>query len=166
MTQYTKRNMPSYWTKGNITSGITEVTSYRNVPSKSGRSSENRPVGLFHAIENTILMLSSLPEDDENFVCKEAVDKAIRVLSVLRHANVPPPRIYPEDGDAISFTWDSLDLKRFLTVALDEVDVTHVYRPTRERARKTVFVGNEIDPKGVFSAIGALPRNKSLSVEE
>lgn len=161
-----KRDIVDHWFKSNVTVGSAEVETYRIVARKSGGSSEDRPVGLFSAIEKSIAMLPHLPEDDENYLCSEAAEKALLVLSVLRHANVPPPRIIPEDPDALSFTWDSSELKRFLTVALDEVDVTHVHRPTKSRARRAVNFGDKIRAQDVFSAIGAAPINRSMSIEE
>ncbi|MDX2483804.1 MAG: hypothetical protein QNK42_09135 [Pseudodonghicola sp.] len=166
MSTSLKRGTVKHFYRGNATADVSDKTDYRTISSKFGGSSEDRPVGLFHSIEKTISMLPTLPEDDENYLCPEAAKKAILILSALRHANMPPPRIIPEDADALSFTWDSLFIKRFLTVALDEVDITHVHRPTRKRARRTVFVGEKIQPRELFTAIGAAPINKSLSVEE
>lgn len=109
---------------------------YRRLPtSASARSAvEDRPMKLYDKVEEAIRLLSSHDADDQDYISREAAAKALQVLYILRHAQVPPPRIVPgEDGEDVTFTWDAVRVKRLLNIAINNFDVTLLNRETNQR---------------------------------
>lgn len=115
---------------------------------------EERPIHLYGKIEEAIKFLSTREPEDDDYISPEAAQRAIFVLYILRHAQVPAPRIIPgEDGEDVTFTWDSSEIKRFLTITVDNWNVTHLHRPTKKRAFRKYKAAIE-RPNDILTEIG------------
>ncbi len=115
---------------GPTTSPPMEIERFRNhvFHENAGQSANTRlsnwDAYLYAEIADAINRMSRLSEDDELFLDKEVARRALTVLGFLKdHAAINPPKILNHGGEALAFTWMIQGIKRYLTVADDEVDL-------------------------------------------
>lgn len=101
---------------------------------------------LYEEIENAIRRMSRLPEGEEFFLDAEVSRRALSVLYFLKDQEMTkPPKILNHDGESLSFTWMFGDMKRYLTVSDDEVDLMYLFpRLDVPRKEEVLSQGKEI----------------------
>ncbi|CAD7023082.1 hypothetical protein REJC140_00087 [Pseudorhizobium endolithicum] len=78
----------------------------------------------FAVLQQAIKHMALLPDDHTLHVDAEAAERASSILAVIsQNFSVKPPKVMPQDGEGVVFTWDYGDLKRYLTVEEDDLDV-------------------------------------------
>ncbi len=88
----------------------------------------------FVALQRALQSMCTLPEDHEFHVDPAAARNAANLLGLVsENFNISPPRVLPQDGEAVVFTWDFGRLKRYLTVDEHEVDLMDLDKEMQSR---------------------------------
>ena len=117
---------------------------------------------LYAELFNTIIKMGELPEGSELHLEPEATQNAVSVLAFVKEQmTMLPPRMLNQDGEAVSFTWNIGNLKRYLTVSEDEVDLMHLSNRFPIRCEEVLSEGKEIDYQNLFTHLAELPRSTS-----
>lgn len=99
---------------------VTQATATDNGTARwlgNSPSSADRLVMLHEAIAK----LAALPPEHDMHIDAATRDQATVFLNLLAQQHGPLPKIFPQDGEALVFTWDVGRRKRVVTVAGDDV---------------------------------------------
>ena len=80
--------------------------------------------------------------------------------------DIDPPKLINQDNEALSFTWSDKQLKQYLTISVDELDMMHLSKNSYIRCEELISAGNEIDYKSLIQHPYFSPRSTSISEEE
>jgi hypothetical protein len=128
------------------------------------RSHSNWHRHLYGELASAIEKMSKLSDNDEYHIQTEAAQKALTVLAFIReNVAVEPPKILNQSGEAISFTWNLGNIKRYLTVADDEIDLMLLQKPNGVRCEETLSVGEDIDWAKILNRLGGAVKSASWS---
>jgi len=117
---------------------------------------------VFHAIDQMV----RLPEDDPLSLEPEVAHRALNLLGFLKEQiKVDPPRIINQDGEAIAFTWVEGNLKRYLTVADDEVDLMHLLLDRPFHCEEVLSHDKQIPYQEIFERLSAETKSHSIENE-
>lgn len=109
-----------------------------------------------------ITKMADLPDGNELHLDRVAAERAIAVLSFIKeHTRVSAPKLMNQDNEAVVFTWNFGDLKRYLTVAEDEVDVMFLHKPRQFRCEEVLTHGGELDYPKLMKSIDPEPKSSS-----
>lgn len=99
-----------------------------------------------------------LPKDHDFHVESAAAGRASDLLGLIsENFNITPPRVMPQDGEAVVFTWDYGDLKRYLTVDENDLDVMDLHKTRRVRCVHDIEVGGDQPYAALVKIIGVDP---------
>lgn len=120
----------------------------------------------FAALHETLLTLSTLPEEHPYYLGVAAATRASNYLGILaNNLDIDPPRLFTEDGEAAVFTWDLGKVKRLLTVDAEEEDLMDIDRATMVRCDHTLPSDDDLRLGALLNELGSQHLNfaKSLS---
>ncbi|GAB2184952.1 hypothetical protein [Roseibium sp. LAB1] len=126
----------------------------------------NWQTSLYGDLFQAIYTMSELPEFDQMHLEPDVAKKASLVLGFLKEQlKMEPPKIINQDREALSFTWEGGDFKRYLTVAEDEIDLMHLSLPRVVRCEQILSEGVDIDYKSILENLSANTRSTSVDVD-
>lgn len=109
-----------------------------------------------------ITVMSRLPVEHDFHVDREVALKASDILAVMyENFDISPPKVMSQEGDAVVFTWDYGDLKRYLTIDADEWDVMDLHKKLRMRCVHECEGEGREQIHELISVIGAHPFSSS-----
>ncbi|MCD4511502.1 hypothetical protein LQT97_09655 [Brucella pseudogrignonensis] len=74
--------------------------------------------------EEALARLTELEENDPYHIGDAVYYRALSLLSFLRHSvELSAPMILPEGEEDVSLTWEDENIKRYLSISLDSVEV-------------------------------------------
>ena len=85
----------------------------------------------FHGLFDAIEYMGNQPEGAEQAIDEETKSDAEDFLGFIRLYDIPPPKIFSHGGDAVVFTWETVKLRRYITVSAGCVAVMLVDKATR-----------------------------------
>lgn len=127
--------------------------------SNTGRSAK------FSALQEALSKMGRLPAEHDFHVDGKAVVKASELLALLAsNFDIDPPRVMPQDGEAVVFTWDFGELKRYLTVDPELVDIMDLHKALQMRCVHEIDAadGREVYPD-LITLIGARPLSSTTA---
>lgn len=131
-----------------------------------GRQLSNWHNHLYAEIFGAIHHMKELPDFDDLFLDSHAAERALNVLGFMKEQmRLIPPRIINQDGEALSFTWDLGDIKRYLTVSDDEVDLMHLSKKLATRCEEVISEGDDLNYETIFSYLSDGSRSTSSSTD-
>lgn len=78
----------------------------------------------FLSLQKILVELSGLSEEDDFYLSPEVAHRASEILgAICQNIDIEAPRFFPQDGEAAVFTWDGFNIKRFLTVDEEDIDI-------------------------------------------
>lgn len=101
---------------------------YRTVPLTCNESSlpklDNFRKWHYLSLQKALFSLSHLDEEDDFHITPEVAERASVVLGIIaENIDIDPPKFFPQDGEAAVFTWEEGNIKRFLTVDDEDIDL-------------------------------------------
>lgn len=116
----------------------------------------------FSKIVEAIRRMADLPPDHNFHIDAETAKKSQTILALLmNNFDLDVPKMFPQEGEALVLTWDSENIKRYLTVDKAELDLLDLNKRTRVRcAHELAFDGPE-DLKDWIIKLGGLPLSNS-----
>jgi hypothetical protein len=110
---------------------------------------------LYAELSVAIDKMMRLSDDHDFYLEKEAGRKALSVLAFVReNIAIDPPKIINQSGEAVSFTWSFGDVKQYLTVAEDEVDLLLFKKSLNLRCEESLSTENYIDWSKILLRLG------------
>lgn len=127
----------------------------------------NWGVHLYAEIFQTIDQMTKLPEDDPLSLEPVVAHKALNLLGFLKEQmKIDPPKIINQDGEALALTWVAGNLKRYLTIADDEVDLMHLSLNQPFRCEEVLSQEDQLPYKAIFERLSAQPKSRSTESEQ
>ena len=121
---------------------------------------------IYEELFTAIKCMTELPHDNHFHLDALSGNLAMNLLGFIKEqVDVAPPKLYNQSGEAVVFTWDLGELKRYLTVAEDEIDLMHMSKISRFRCEETLTDHGKIDYRKLLSLLGPSPLNNSISTE-
>lgn len=88
------------------------------------------------SLQKTLSTLSKLSEDNSFYLSPAVTERASRLLGIIyQNVSIDAPKFFPQDGEAVVFTWDDVTVKRFLTVDDEELDLLDMEKTNYVRCR-------------------------------
>lgn len=117
----------------------------------------------YAAIQSAIHTMALLPESHSFHVDARAVYKASDLLGVMwENFHIEPPKVLPQDGEAVVFTWDHGDIKRYVTVDDEDVDVMDLHKTTQVKCIYEVQLDDEHAFSEFVNTIGLIPSSSTV----
>jgi hypothetical protein len=151
----------------NETDGVRAVETRftRNVndwPIRTNTALSNWNAHLYSELFQAIDQMTKLSSTEPLALDEKVAHKALNVLGFIREQmKIEPPRIINQDGDALSFTWIYGSLKRYLTIADDEVDLMHLSLNHPFRCEEVLSNEDEIPYREILLRLSALPNSRT-----
>ncbi|MBB3393269.1 hypothetical protein FHT82_006063 [Rhizobium sp. BK275] len=103
--------------------------------------------------------MSALPPDHDFHVDPSSITRASEFLAVLaENFDIDPPKVLPQDGEAVVFTWDYGTLKRYLTIDPEQVDVMDLNKSLKVRCVHEIMSDQDAEAYAkLVGVIGAKP---------
>lgn len=119
---------------------------------------------MYAAIQGAIHTMALLPETHSFHVDADAAHRASDLLGIMwENFQIEPPKVLPQDGEAVVFTWDHGDIKRYVTVDREDVDVMDLHKQMQVKCIHEVQFDNEHALSDFVNTIGMLP--SSITVD-
>jgi hypothetical protein len=110
----------------------------------------------YWALQNALQAMGALPEDHDFHVSPAAIQRAADLLGVIvQNFDISPPRVLPQDGEAVVFTWDYGAQKRYLTVDEDDMDIMDLDRKSQVRCVHNLDSPEDNTYEKLVSILGA-----------
>lgn len=131
--------------------------------SSSSQGETNWVRHVYEEITSAIVQMTKLPSDSDFHLNNATGQRAIEILGFIReNLNLEMPKIINQDGEALSFTWQSGTVKRYLNVALEEVDMMELDLQTRLRKESTICGTGDVDLARLIEALNAQTRANTV----
>jgi hypothetical protein len=126
-------------------------------------SRSNWETHLFGEINELIFKMTRLPEAHDFYLHEHVARRAADLLATISTSSqIEPPRVINEEGDTVLFTWEEGDLKKYLCIDGEEVEI-RVRKPgTPYSASETLSHGEPPNLTRLLSALGADVRSGSV----
>ena len=161
-------------TMNNIAQQVSNTsTSDCNAPSGAGTSATIRhsanlsmhqhpiPANYFR-VGRAIELLTIHSASQNEVLDAEVADYALQVINLLRQVRtIEPPKVLPEDGQAVTFTWDKDGISRYLTVSDEGIDVTHFHKASNARSWRMYGKVPLTSPHDFYKALGVIVSNQT-----
>ncbi|TYB89029.1 hypothetical protein [Oceaniovalibus sp. ACAM 378] len=91
------------------------------------RRKSNYETSLFHDLMGAISQMSNLPDRHHLHIDRNLSERAQSLLSIVcENTSAPAPKIKNEEGEAVVFTWRIGDVKKYLTIDDEQIDMLEV----------------------------------------
>lgn len=98
----------------------------------------------FHLVNEAIARMGQLPISDPLHIDEATSRYAANLVGLMRNAfEIDPPRIFPQDAEALVMTWDEGEFTKLLTIAGEEVSLRDLHNPSQLRCHHDVADGPE-----------------------
>lgn len=116
---------------------------------KEWRSGRERPNSdrsrQFARLLETVRRMGDFPAGHQLHISAETAKSCEEVLGLLlNNFQVAPPKMFPQDSESLTFTWDTFDIKRYLTVDGAEFDLLELNKINKARFEREL----PFDPHG------------------
>jgi hypothetical protein len=117
----------------------------------------------FHFVNEAIGRMAQLPPSDPLHIDEATSRYAANLVGLMRNTfEIDPPKIFPQDAEALVMTWEEGEFTKLLTIAGEEVSLLDMHNPSQLRCYHDVADGPEAITTLVPLLIQtALPRTSS-----
>lgn len=117
----------------------------------------------FSAVQEALANMGKLPSGHDFHVDEDITRRASDLIAVIaENFEVVPPKLFPQDGEAVVFTWDYGPVKRYLTVDDEDVSVMDLHKGTHFRCHHDVQEDGDAYYSALVKLIGASPLAHSV----
>lgn len=125
--------------------------------------SNNLRISRFAAVQGALQTMCRLPKDHDFHIDPATASKASDLLGLIsENYDVSPPKVIPQDGEAVVFTWDFGELKRYLTVDEEEIDVMDLHKTRRIRCVHEIAIEGDHPYAALAQMIGVKSTSTTL----
>lgn len=152
-----EKKFPKWIKRGTRESGLQGLVSATTKP----RS--NWETHLFEEVNQLIFQMSRLPAEHDFHLDEAVARRAADVLGAINSSSlIDAPRVINEEGDTVLFTWEDGDLKKYLCIDGEEVEL-RVRKPgTPFSASETLSKGGDFNVYTLLNALGAGMKSGSI----
>lgn len=130
--------------------------------SVSQRPRSNWDAHLFGELIQALFKMSQLPEDHDLFLTSGASRRAADVLGAIQaNTRLTPPRLMNEDGDTVLFSWLDANIKKYLCVDEDDIELEVRKLGTRQYCSETILTEGVMEVEKILQAVGSIEKNSS-----
>jgi hypothetical protein len=120
----------------------------------------------FAALHEALRAMGELPEGHSFHVDAVTTAKAAGIIGfIAENFDVSVPQVFPQDGEAVVFTWGEGAMKRYLTIAGDDVDLMDVNKALRIRCEHNLSPNGSLEYNKLIDELGGAPISHSVSLE-
>ena len=117
---------------------------------------------MYHEVLNALFKMSRLPEDHDLYLSKVASKRAADVLAAIQaNTLLEPPRLMNEDGDTVLFSWQENDIKKYLCVDEENIELEFRKLGTRHYCSEQILTRGLIEVEKLLEAVGQIEKNSS-----
>lgn len=117
---------------------------------------------LYMEVLQALSKMSRLPEDHGLFLEAGAYKRATDVLGLIQsNTLVSPPQIINEDGDTVLFSWINNNLKKYICIDQDDIELEIRKIGTQMVCSETLSTEGNVELDKILQALGAIEKNSS-----
>lgn len=130
--------------------------------SASQISRSNWTAHLYGELLQALFKMSQLPESHDLFLHSGVSKRAADVLGAIQaNTLLAPPRLMNEDGDTVLFSWSDADLKKYLCVDEDDIELEVRKLGARHYCSEIVLTDGAMEVEKILQAVGSMEKNSS-----
>lgn len=137
------------------------VTNLTTAKPNSARASH------YSMLQQAIQTMCKLPLSHNLHVDAKAAQRASDILGMIsENFEVSPPKVLPQDGEAVVFTWDFGDIKRYLSIDEEEVDVLDLHKTLMTRFSHEITIDGDHPYAAIIELVGSKPSSVTSSPDK
>jgi len=136
---------------------ITRGTRWSRIETGAATNLETAVVAQDHAymmLYDAVANMAALPEGQEYAIDAETARTADRFIALMALYNVPAPKVFSHGGDAVVFTWELGDVRRYVTVGDSEISVLDAHRANKMQCSAEFSLGGDIPVESWMVLLG------------
>lgn len=122
----------------------------------------NWQTSMYKEVQEALYKMSRLPQDHDLHLSSPTTKRAADVLAIIQaNTYLEAPRLMNEEGDTVLFSWLENNLKKYLCVDEEEIEIELRKLGGRQHFSETVMSDGDLEIEKILQAIGKFEKNTS-----